>query len=389
MIKETAEHYDASNATTVGTVLFTPGDSNIVNGDHAYNISGGYFATANTQMIRIIDIMNGSRVLAEKDIKTTIKLENVYYTHLIEPASGSNFSAYYDYNLIYKSLLVIYASGSSEYIDVTAKPTANSFYYNLTSTFTPKDDIVGLRWQLRSSLKDDTGYSSSAVSSTSSVKITAYIGERNPNDYNLSIIQPSEEETLLGGIWDSLSSGFSALGSKLTDVWSSITNGFTEMGNKLSSVITSITDGFKNMGNVLTDVWNSIKELPSKLWALIEEGLTNLFVPSEESMEEFKTKFETMLEEKYGAVWEVVQITFGSWENINASDLKNTISVPKVEIPLPDDNSFSFGGKEVKVIPSGFEPIAEICKMMSGAFCTLMFINGLRKRYDEVMAVEK
>lgn len=348
-----------------GTHLFYPGNGTIEKieaslyfDNNAFNVYG--FASN----VIVHDIAyDDQTIMFEKGIKTTVKVENLWHRYLLICSACSSTSYYLNPRDVILS--VGYTDGSVDYFSASWEVKNNSL--NVKHTFTPSKDVQSISFTITSDvpLSSHNGHMSTVMG-------ISYMGEYDgDNKHNLTIQQPSEEAGLLQGIWGELTSGFNALGDKLSGVW------------------TAITDGFTNMGNKLTDVFNSIKELPSKIWGFIENGLKSLFVPSEEKIVDMKSQWEELLSSKYGAVWEVVQITFGSWENINANDQKNSISVPEVEIPLPNGQSFSFGGEEVQVVPSGFETIADICKMATGAFCTLMFINGLRKRYDEVMAVEQ
>lgn len=103
----------------------------------------------------------------------------------------------------------------------------------------------------------------------------------------------------------------------------------------------------------------------------------------------YKTKWETLLAEKLGAVYQVTEIIFGAWDDVQNADETNTITFPTVSIPLPDNNNFSFGGYDVKIVPDGFEAFVEVVKGAIGIACTFLFINGVRKRYDEVMGVRE
>lgn len=171
--------------------------------------------------------------------------------------------------------------------------------------------------------------------------------------YNLSISQPGEEEKLLGGILE-----------KITGLWDTTKEGF-------SNLVQGIT------------------ELPQKIWSFIENGLKDLFVPDEEYLTTYKDKWDLLLENKFGAVYQVVNVTLDSWDKIQETDETNTIELPMVTIPLSAGQQFTFGGNQVQIVPSGFEWIVEIIKGLVAGLCTILFINGLRKRYDEVMGVEQ
>lgn len=48
---------------------------------------------------------------------------------------------------------------------------------------------------------------------------------------------------------------------------------------------------------------------------------------------------------------------------------------------------FTFGGYDVQIVPTGFDFIVNILKTVIGIVCTILCVNALRKKYDEVMGV--
>lgn len=142
-----------------------------------------------------------------------------------------------------------------------------------------------------------------------------------------------------------------------------------------------VSAGFANIGT-----W--FAELPGKIWGMFEDGLKGLFVPSEESMTEMSDKWDELLSDRFGAVYQVCNIVTESWGGIMNADETNTITVPEVSIPLPGGSDFAFGGQDVKIVPDGFDWLATSVKMVVGMVCTYTFINGMLRRYDELMGVE-
>lgn len=170
--------------------------------------------------------------------------------------------------------------------------------------------------------------------------------------------------------------------SKLEEMLGTLFNGFNDLGE-------TNRNGFASLGEKIKEVFNAITNLPSKIWEFIETGLKNLFVPDEEFMVSYKDKWSNLLADKLGAVYQVTEIIFGAWDDVRNADQTNTINLPVVTIPLPQNNSFSFGGYDVKIVPDGFESAVELVKVAIGIVCTFMFINGVRRRYDEIMGVNE
>lgn len=140
--------------------------------------------------------------------------------------------------------------------------------------------------------------------------------------------------------------------------------------------------------NFLKKIVDGIVNLPTNIWKKISEGLSSLFVPSPEAIDEFYYLMDDLMKERFGALYEVVNITFESWERININDTTDSITLPQTSINLPDGCEFEFGGYDVQVVPDGFSWLALVVKTVTGVISTIAFVNGLRKRYDEVMGVE-
>lgn len=70
--------------------------------------------------------------------------------------------------------------------------------------------------------------------------------------------------------------------------------------------------------------------------------MKSLFVPSEDFIIQFKNDLDSMLEEKLGAVYQVVNIMAESWDRVTANDISNTINIPSTIINLSEGNTFYF-----------------------------------------------
>lgn len=192
-------------------------------------------------------------------------------------------------------------------------------------------------------------------------------------NYPMKVTIEEEDKSigLLEGIWNGI-----------TDLGSKISNGFTELGNK-------VTTGFTNMVNGIKDVFNAIKDLPAKIWEFIENGLKSLFVPDEEYMSGYSDKWDSLMASRFGALYEVGDIVVTSWGDIQLADQTDSIQIPEVCLNLPDNCSFTFGGYDVTIVPDGFDVLVNALKLIISLTATYLFINGLIKRYDEIMGVEQ
>lgn len=261
--------------------------------------------------------------LLQEGHKTKVNFENGYY----------NVGFTRDYQSTYiippwTYAIVYYSDGTEEYIDTqqsstVGRPTSFSF------TFTPQKNVTSIEFSTASDGLDINYWD----------EFWLHMGEfESDNSYNLYFDTQSEEAGLL----------------------------------------TNIIEFIKRISN-------SIVNLPKNIWNSISDGLKSLFVPTEAQITEFKEKMNTLLEQKLGAIYQVVNILVEGWDRIQANDNTNTIDFPEVTIPLPDDNEFSFGGQSVPIVPEGFDFLSTAIKLITGICCTILFVNGLKKRYDEIM----
>lgn len=135
-------------------------------------------------------------------------------------------------------------------------------------------------------------------------------------EFNFSIssitINTLEDEKVSGGILGWVKSIFNGIVNLPQNIASKISSFFTELGNKISALGDKILDGIKS-----------------------------LFIPSEESITELKGKFEQLLADRFGAVYESAAIIdnfasafFNTAQISLATEQSGTIKFPLVEIPL-------------------------------------------------------
>ncbi|MEE1504809.1 MAG: hypothetical protein UGF89_11270, partial [Acutalibacteraceae bacterium] len=150
----------------------------------------------------------------------------------------------------------------------------------------------------------------------------------------------------------------------------------------LSSLFSKITEGFDN-------VINSILELPSKIAQAISDVLSFMFVPSDEYIQYGFQNFDDILTTKFGVLWEVPEIIIDFctdiYDVLSADEDIRVIDFPIVSIPLGNGVVLEFGGWQVPLYNSDFAFVYDAIWMISAFIGTVLFINGLRKRYDKLL----
>lgn len=305
--------------------------------------------------------------------KATINFNNVYFSLLYEDwYNGELLKQEYVTRPNYVYAHISYTDGTSENntqnVSLVVKDNKT---INIKFEFTPSKDVQSITFYAVVTNLANT-VNGGTTQSGHTYDITMYYGEYNGDDkYQFSFDVSSEEAGLLSGIIEWIKGIF---------------NSIAELPQKIVDLFASL---FDEVYSWLESVWNSIKELPQQIWSYIENGLKSLFVPDDDFIVQFKTDMDTMLSEKLGAVYQVTSLLTSGWDRITANDQQNTVNIPEVTIPLPDNNSFSFGGYNVAIVPNGFEFIVDILKTVIGIVCTILCVNALRKKYDEVMGVEQ
>lgn len=186
----------------------------------------------------------------------------------------------------------------------------------------------------------------------------------------------------LGDFMDSVANSFSSLFSKLGTWFSDLTS---SLAGFFSNLISKIGDFMADVGNAFKTLFQHIIELPGIMWGWIENGLKALFVPDEEYITEYKEKWDSCLSDRFGAIYQSVTLVADYVETLQASSTKSTITMPSTTIDLPDGGSFTFGGFSVRVVPQGFDFLADAVKLAVDIICTFLFVNALKRRFDNIL----
>lgn len=294
--------------------------------------------SADIQLVTRHTVDNRGVALFEGGKAVNIKLSNIYQGFSL---SDTEFSGLLN-NII---LCLYYTDGTYEYlsgVEYDISKIYNYTVYNINCEFTPEKDVLNMGIEIYGTPITLADYSISGY-------VPLYVSVGEPSTYKkwltMSLDVESKTEGLLSGILGKLQ----------------------EVKDNISNVITSIT------------------ELPQKIWSFIEDGLKSLFVPSEEFIISYKDKWDELLENRFGAIYQVATLMYDFWGQLEESYQQSTIEVPEVTIPLPDNNEFTFGGYEVDIIPNGFEFLAELVQLATSIVSTYLVMDGLRKRYENVV----
>lgn len=148
----------------------------------------------------------------------------------------------------------------------------------------------------------------------------------------------------------------------------------------VSDLLEGVEDQMEESNNKLGQIVEDIKSLPER----IMDGIKGLFVPDAESMAEQQEKWNQLLSDRFGAVYEAGEITNEIAAAFSLQDVKDTITFPTVTVPLGEVD-WTFGGWEVDVVPDGLEFLIDILKKIIDIVCTFAFINAMKNRFDRTL----
>ena len=171
------------------------------------------------------------------------------------------------------------------------------------------------------------------------------------------------------------------------------TNGFLEtilkyvkeIWNNVISIPSKLADIFDNIKSGFKNLLIGILELPANLWELLKNGLIELFVPTDAQMSEYSSKWEILLSNRFGALYQSVDLIESVFESFTLSSTTDTLTFPTYSYDFGGGAIFSFGGQSVDVVPDGLEVYFDYLKIIINIVCVLALVNALKTRFVKVL----
>lgn len=135
----------------------------------------------------------------------------------------------------------------------------------------------------------------------------------------------------------------------------------------ISNVVSGIASGF-------TNVVNAITSLPG----LIIDGVKNLFIPSEDDLTALQTKYEDMLEQKLGFVWQAGTILTNFANSIISaftSAGSYSFQFPGISVSLNGTNHVIVASQTVSLDNAYFDVIRPVLGIIVQAICVIGFVR--------------
>lgn len=153
--------------------------------------------------------------------------------------------------------------------------------------------------------------------------------------------------------------------------------------NLPSKIANSLKAFFDNIVNAVTSIGDLIVNALTTLGNFIIDGIKNLFIPSEADITSMKEKWNTLLADRFGALYQVANLIH-NYATAFTEQNKNTITFPACTVSLAGSD-FTFGGWEVQVVPQGFEAVFTVLKTITSILATCLFVNSLHRRFEKIL----
>lgn len=165
------------------------------------------------------------------------------------------------------------------------------------------------------------------------------------------------------------------------DIHTGLQNVVESAQQNTQNIINTVTQKVDEVKTGITEVKDSILDLPNK----ISEMLIGLVVPDEQTMIEQRDNWDSLLAERFGAVYESVEVMDSIAAAFQSSAETSTITLPAVTVGLAGTD-FTFGGYDVEVVPEGFDSLVTALKLIIDIVVTLAFINAMKLRYEQLVS---
>ena len=153
----------------------------------------------------------------------------------------------------------------------------------------------------------------------------------------------------------------------------------------ISGILDAIMDLPNSIKTALTSLFDKVVNAVKQLATDILNGIKDLFVPSSEDLTEYAEKWDTLMNDRFGALYECADIVHSLFDSLSGVSTTMSIAMPKVTVNLAGV-PWTFGGFAVGTIPSGFSVLVQTLKTGFDIISTLAFINAMKKRLDGVIS---
>ena len=343
------------------------------------------FAYINSNKINTTELYNGDKIILNKgeNFKASVSVVGSYF--LAKNSTGYIINQFPLYqNNSFKVYFDLY-DGSGNFVSVDAEDFEINFkeynngsvgtaaYYNISASLSDVPfDVYGIRLITVSNAIDSFGgnLGSAFVEYKAAVLNNQYDLYRYVNIDSFTLVVDDSNKSVLNSIvsWlsnikenltnglSNVSNGLTNLGNRIntffTNLGSTITTNFnslitnfknniTSLGDRFSSFITSLGDRisgfFSNLTNSIKGFFDELKQKIDLKIDEIKQSIHDFFVPPEGFFEDWKAKFDLMLSDNLGFVYQapnfVIQVIYCIQDVLNTKTEPELV-FPKIEFDI-------------------------------------------------------
>lgn len=153
---------------------------------------------------------------------------------------------------------------------------------------------------------------------------------------------------------------------------------------KLSNILEYIKNLPTNIKNALKSLFDGITSAIGNAVTALIDGIKSLFVPSESDITDYRDKWDSLLQQRFGAIYQCVSLVQDYWKSLSPGSSQGSITFPQVNLNF-SGVPWSFGGFKVQLIPAGFATVVSVLRLIVNAVCTLSFLNAMKNKYERLM----
>lgn len=162
-----------------------------------------------------------------------------------------------------------------------------------------------------------------------------------------------------------------------------------------SGTFGTTTSGSGSSGdvNVTVDVdmseTNGLLETIAGLLSGLVNGIKDLFIPSQQDIEDFKTALDTLMQDKFGAFWASQSLLRQAVSQLGSIQMRESIRFPGVTIDVGDNQTFTLAAQDVPLNPASgnatWSTFLESVRLAFDIVSTLLVINMLKDKLQYII----
>lgn len=184
----------------------------------------------------------------------------------------------------------------------------------------------------------------------------------------------SSSATFQGCLGDSNAGGFFVIIACPT-----VSDDFQISGNMTQEQLNEImADLMQSNSGLLQSIYNFLVDIPD----LILDGLHDLFIPSQQDLEDFKGDIDDLLHDTFGGLYDGFDLVHDNLDDLSATP-QTTIRFPGISVA-----GFTLEAQDVPVKPAGFDTLFDALALVVDIVVTFAFLNMCKRKLFKFLSPE-